>query len=306
MINTYGDLQELVGRKLFGIREDFSTDQLADIVDCIRDGLRSVYSAHPWSFFRPLETITTTTPYTTGTVTIVDGVVTLAGGTWPAWAAQGVLTVDTETYEVATRDGNSQLTLSDTSATAAALSTYSLDRYRYDLPAGFDGIEGELTYEPGASDYYPPVKIVHESEIRRRRQDEEYSDRPTLAAIVTGEFTEAAGSTRYLVFYPTPDAEYILTGRMRLLPTMPEDDADYPVGSDVLAGAIQEACLAAGERFLEEAEGVHSKRAMELLAVAVAADKDLSTPEYLGSDGSTEEIRFISRMGPITLNGTEL
>ena len=39
---------------------------------------------------------------------------TLAGGTFPAWAAVGVLKVSNEYYDVNTRDGNTQVTLEDT------------------------------------------------------------------------------------------------------------------------------------------------------------------------------------------------
>lgn len=52
-------LRERVGHYLYGIRTNFSTDQLTDIDDCIGDGLRRVYAIHNWSFLRPLEDVTT-------------------------------------------------------------------------------------------------------------------------------------------------------------------------------------------------------------------------------------------------------
>ena len=100
---------------LFGIRSSFSADQTTDIEECIRDGLHDVYSAYKWSFFRPVKYITTTAPYSTGTITIASGVVTLSGGTFPSWAAIGVLKVDSDYYDVDTRDGDTQITLEDTS-----------------------------------------------------------------------------------------------------------------------------------------------------------------------------------------------
>jgi hypothetical protein len=57
---TYARIKERVGHYLFGIREDFTVDQLSDMDDCIADGLRRVYAAHEWSFFRPIVEVTTT------------------------------------------------------------------------------------------------------------------------------------------------------------------------------------------------------------------------------------------------------
>jgi hypothetical protein len=128
MVASYSMLTDRVGHFLHGIRTGFDSDQLDNIEQCIRDGLHDVYSAHPWSFFRPIAEITTTAPYTTGTVSIVAGVVTLTGGTWPTWAATGVLKISNGYYEVDSRDSSTQITLEDTSVAAAALTTYELGR----------------------------------------------------------------------------------------------------------------------------------------------------------------------------------
>lgn len=244
MLVSYTGLKELVGRKFFGIRTGFSTDQLDDIVDCIREGLHSVYLPHQWSFLRLRKSI-----------------------------------------------------------------TMVADTYTYDLPSGFDAIEGDLTYAAGESDYYPPVKMISERELRRRRQDYEYSDRPIVAAVITEEFDADEGSMRQLVVYPTPDDAYVLTGIMRLRPTMIDNDNLYPIGGEVLARVITEACLAAGERLLEEEEGVHTKRFQELLAAAIASDKDAASPGSLGRDDAGEVMEMppvVNLIGSITLNGEEL
>lgn len=65
-------------------------------------------------------------PYGTGTVTIVSGVVTLAGGTWPASAADRRLVVNGNVYEVATRDSDTQLTLENLAVNVGAGASYSL------------------------------------------------------------------------------------------------------------------------------------------------------------------------------------
>ena len=66
MVASYSSLVERVLHYLFGIRTGASADQTSDVEDCLKDGLRRVYAAHEWSFFRPIEDVTTTPPYTTG------------------------------------------------------------------------------------------------------------------------------------------------------------------------------------------------------------------------------------------------
>ncbi len=309
MTVSYTELKERVGRGVFGIRTGFSDAQLDDINDCIREGLHSVYTAHRWSFFRPLTTITTSAPFTTGTVTVSSGVVTFTDAI-PSWAASGVLTFDDGTYQVASRDSGTQVTLEDTSVDADALTTFSLDRPEYDLPTDFDSFDTPmLTYEPEKSLGYPPIKIVHESLIRHRRQVNEYTDRPVLAAVRTVEFDSTVGSRRRIVFYPTPDAAYVLTGRMRLRPTMLDDSNPYPVGAEALADVITEACLAAGERHLDDGEGVHSKRFEQILPLAIRVDQDAASPNHLGPDrGGEERAQWPPAvlMGAVSFNGTEM
>jgi hypothetical protein len=309
MAGAYSSLLEVVGRKLFGIRTGFSAAQLDDINDCIRQGLQTVYLAHQWSFLHPLWTLATVAPYATGTVTIASGVVTLTDGVFPSWAAKGILTVGETTYAVYSRDTDAQVTLEDASITVVDDSTYSLGCPEYDLPDGFDAIEGRLTYEPEGSDLYPPVKIVHEDEIRRRRADEEYEDRPVLAALVTVPFDATVGSRRRMVFYPTPDAVYLLTAKMRLRPTMINDASPYPIGGEVLSQVIIEACLAAGERLLDDGEGVHTKQFQMVLAGAIESDKEAATPPWLGADvGDSDEVEWPPKVlvGPVTINGVEM
>jgi hypothetical protein len=305
---SYSTLLERVGQNLFGVRSGLTADQTSDVEDCISDGLRDVYTAHSWSFLRPLKQITTVEPYTTGTVTIVAGVVTLDSGTFPSWAASGVLEVDNDFYVVSTRDGNTQVTLTDTSATASAGSSYKLSRYEYDLPTGFESIEGPLTYEPGKSDFYPPVEFRHDDEVRRLLQDNPECDRPKYFSIRTVEFDPTEGSLRRIAFYPTPDDVYVLTARMNLRPVGIDSTNEYPIGAEILSQVILEACLAAAERNFDDGNGVHTKRFFELLPLAIQQDKEASTPTTLGPDRSEsysrERVPFTSQMGDVTFNGT--
>lgn len=310
MLASYPSLLERIGHHLFGIRSAFSSDQTTDIEECIKDGLNDVYTAHSWSFFRPVKEITTTAPYDTGTITIASGVVTLSDGTFPSWAAVGVLLIDNEYYDVDTRDGDTQITLEDTSVTEADASSYELGRPEYDLPTTFEAIEGDLTYEPGQSDFYPPVRQKHDGEIRRLRQDDPYHDRPVYYGIRTVEFDPTVGSRRRLSLYPTPDAAYVLKARMKLRSTMINSTNQYPVGGESLSQLIVEACLAAAERNYDDQEGRHTKRFRELLPAAIATDQEMTSPTQLGPDAprgeNADTISRSVRVGAIVLDGTTM
>jgi len=310
MVASYTTLLERVGHALFGIRTGYTADQTTDIVECISDGLERVYTSHTWSFFRPIKTITTTAPYSTGTITIASGVVTLVGGTFPSWAAYGVLKIDDDYYDVNTRDGNTQITLDDTSVTEAVAHSYELGRPEYDLPTGFECIEGDLTYEPGQSDFYPPVTQIDDGELLRLQQDDPYHDRPIHYAIRTGVFVATVGSTRRLTLHPTPDAAYVLKARMKLRPTMIDGTNLYPIGGETLTPLIVAACLAAAERNYDEQEGLQEKQYQALLPLAIAADQQMTAPTSLGPDAPSDEgIDALSRsvrIGALTLNGTTL
>lgn len=313
MLVTYDRLLKIVGRKWFGIRTGFSSAQVDDLNDIIEMGLRDVYGAYDWSFLHSRQPVTTVAPYTTGTITVSSGVVTLAGGTWPSWAAVGVLKVTISGviyyYRVSSRDSDSQITLEDTSVDVAAGTSYSLGCPEYDLPAAYDGLESKLTFEPEASDQYPPIKIVSEERIRSKRQDHEYEDRPLWAAIINKSFDADEGSKKRVVFYPTPDARYVMNAWMHLRPTMINDSNQYPLGGEVLGYAIIEACLAAGGRFLEDSGATtHEAKFEKALQEAIKRDQETSSPPWLGKDeGDEDDTEWPPVLvGAITINGVEM
>lgn len=312
-------LQERVGHYLFGIRTGFTVDQEADIQDCLNDGLRRVYSAHNWSFLRPVADVVTTAPYVTGTVTIAAGVVTLVGGTFPSWAASGVLQVNNRYYSVATRDSNTQITLNDTSATVATAASYQLARPEIPLDAAFDSVanDSNLAYYPSPDSWFPPVQWRHDSTIRQLEGNNPEFDRPVFYSVRTVTFDPTVGSRKVLALYPAPDQVYTLRVPMILRPVLLDSGNIYPIGGEVLSQVILEACLAAAEHSFEEREHVHEKRFMELIGLAIRDDQDRSSPTSLGPDAPRgERGRFgimddeyrsrEQRIGGLTFGGTSL
>lgn len=284
-------LQERVGHYLFGIRSSFSSDQQDDIDDCLQDGLRRVYSAHNWSFLRPVADVVTTAPYATGTITIASGVVTLTGGTFPSWAASGVLKVNNQYYSVATRDSNTQITLDSTSTTIATASSYQLARPEIPLDATFDSVanDSDLTYYPSPEVWYEPVKWRHDSTIRHLEGNNPEFDRPVFYSVRTVTFDPTVGSRKVLALYPAPDQVYTLRVPMILRPVLLDAVNLYPIGGELLSQVMLEACLAAAEHNFEERDHVHEKRFMEMIGMAIRDDQDRSTPTSLGPDASPGE-----------------
>jgi hypothetical protein len=100
---------------------------------------------------------------------------------------------------------------------------------------------------------------------------------------------------------------------MILRPTMIDSDNQYPVGGETLAAVITASCLAAAEHNLDDGEGIHNKRFLELLPLAIRADQEKSCPTSLGPDGSRKWSSGVSnyslraaRMGAVSLDGVDL
>jgi len=317
-ITSYQTLLERVGHYLFGIRAGFSADQAADINDCMQDGLRRVYSAHDWSFLHPVADLSTTAPYATGTITIAAGVVTLTGGTFPTWAASGVLQVKDRYYSVASRVSGTQITLDTTSATVAAAASYQLARPEIPLDAAFYGVapDSDLTYYHSPDRWYPPVKWMHDATIRQLEGNNPKFDHPVFYSVRTERFDPTVGSRKVLAMYPAPDKVYTLKVPMTLRPVLLDATNLYAIGGEALSQVILEACLASAEHNFEEREHVHEKRFMELIGLAIRDDENRSTPTSLGADVGDRGRRFgvvdyahrlrEQRIGGLTLGGGSL
>ncbi len=313
---SYESLLERIGHYLFGIRSGFSVDQKSDIIDCMNDGIKRVYAAHAWSFLRPIADVVTTAPYATGTIVIASGVVTLTGGTFPSWAASGVLKVANRYYSVASRGSSTQITLDDTSVTISDASIYQLARPEIPLEAAFDSVsnDSDLTYYPSAESWYPPVKWRHDASIRHLEGNDPQFDRPMFYSVRTVTFDPTVGSRKVLALYPAPDKAYTLRVPMILRPVLVDEVNLYAIGAEVLSQVILEACLAAAEHNFEEREHVHEKRFLELIGLAIRDDQDRSSPTSLGADNPrSERSRFgmldysyrlrEQRIGGLTLDG---
>lgn len=106
--------------------------------EAVDDALEYLSLQKQWPFYHQDGQVTVNAAYETGTIAITNGAttVTLTGGTFPTWAASGLLYVDGQSYRISSRDSSTQLTLA-TAWNQASVSgeSYVLAQHSYSLPS---------------------------------------------------------------------------------------------------------------------------------------------------------------------------
>lgn len=276
---TYGELKANIAMILGISRDsaDWSTETAADVDRIIRAGRRRFVSAHDWDFLKEYHDFQVEAPYSTGTITIAAGVVTLTGGTFPTSAANQMLSVAGKLYRINTRDSNTQVTLQDTSVAVTAATTYAVYVIRYALPATFSEFIDPPTVEGGHVSELRETLVLPEYEIRRLLSvDSVYTARPQLFSVFHSQDADDYGiPTYYLELYPLPDKAYTVRSLVRVN----IDDATGASDGDTIchptfSAALQAATLAQAEvLYNNNAQGPQAIEAAQLLAEAINKDK---------------------------------
>lgn len=248
---------------------------------------------HVWSFLTPTYTLTTDAPYATGTVTASSGVVTLTGGIWPSWAAEGEVefggSVDGP-YEISTRDSDTQITLVDTDVDIASAVSFAISRYKYDLPSNYGGKFGPLTFRTADLAYrIKEVEFIGYEDMRVKRQnwttDRTY---PRLCCEALqrvqreGALNTALSElqTRELWLYPNPDAVYFMSMRYMINPqTLDSDDI---LGAELYPLAVQTLVMAEAERSKDHPTPKYQEQAHRALMQAIRSDRTRYAPDTSG------------------------
>lgn len=315
---TFNQLADEVGAVLNLGRDHtaFSAAQAADVAAIINRALRQFYyptplpgerSGYSWSFLHPVTTITTTVPYSTGTVGVALGVVTLASGTFPSWAAGQEITISGTTYTVNTRDSNTQVTLTDLTVTVTAGTSYALAQVAYDAPADFGGIRGNMTYATNVTDSSPLVKVDEYTIRNYRAFPDANAYKPRMFAVRTKAFV-TTGQRYELLFYPTPDAAYTLTYAYDAY-TGAITTTQYPLGGMAHAETILASCLDIAAQYLKSNE--QSDRAVKLsisnrnlfldrLAASISQDRGSMVPDHLGPNLDRSDGRHWSKQDQLS------
>lgn len=179
--------------------------------------------------------------------------------------------------------------------------------YEYDLPEDYAFIDGPLTYDPGSSVMYPPVRVVSEHQVRSQHQQYQYSARPEIAGIRVKPDVDGCGTRWQIVMWPTPDGAYSLHYRYRTNPGLLSSGIAKPVGGMPHAQTIIESCLLSADEML----GVKSDRYLKYLELArasVSHDRTANSPDSLGcshdrSDGADGDDWRENQASVVTING---
>lgn len=263
---------------------------------CVDIGCRWVYEpdllpneaqVHMWSFMQPkLTSFDINAPYGTGTVTVVAGVVTGSGTTFPSWAASAEIVIGDVSYSVSTRDSATQLTLDDTSVTAAAGSTYTLLQIDYVLPDLFGGFRGDLYIDQSPSSIGQVVQRADKQELLGYQKSglADFTAQPERYAVFTQDQTGAAGQRWLMTLWPIADAAYTLSGFYTINPYQLTSALPYPMGGLPLSECLREAVLGAVEIEFMGAAGIHVQMFQRRLQAAISYDRQMSNPGIIGQN----------------------
>lgn len=289
---TYTELRRWIGREIGASRSsaDWSAITTSDAGDILKIGLHDYYwpklpggGTHVWSWLKPkLANLELHGPYTTGTVSVTTGTVTGSGTTFPSWAAQGDIYIQGGYWStVATRGGDTTLTLDDTSITGLSGKTYTLVHREYTLEDDFGGLTEPFTYRPDQSQW-TTIETVNEAMIRSNDAYPTVRGLPRRAAITAGVPSASVNSKSTAIFDPPPDQTYQLWYRYLVIPPMLDGSSFvYAHGGPQYMAALVACCLDVALRTLYNDWSKHAA-AQEALAAAIELDKKTNRPDTLG------------------------
>ncbi len=297
----------------------WSASELAMINRDVKAGLRQFYAPpklpaqtrpHRWSFLRPVETLITVAPYSTGTIEVVvtDATVTLTDGVFPPWAASGEIVIDGVAYDVATRTDDTHIELTTAWAGASAADkAYVLQRYAYDLPDAFASTDGDMMFEE-SSGIFHTVPVIGEGRIREYRQQVSSPGEPIYAAVRPKKHigTETTGQRWELLLHPVADKAYTLSYQCRLNPESLNEsapDTTYPPGGMMHAQTIIASCLAAAEMRFKGSKGPQWEDFLIKLESSIAIDLEQAPPSVGANTIRGRSMPSSSRVTRVTVNG---
>lgn len=238
---------------------------------------------HGWSFLKPRGTLTLNAPYSTGTVAITAGVVTLTGGTFPSWAASGDMWVDDNRYPVNTRGGNTQVTLVDTSVTISSGASYQLIQHAYDLPSDFTRMQSNaLTFRRDQT-ASGTIQLVHPGDLMRADRDGSEGT-PTIAAVTPVAPTATEDARWQLQFAdPIPNQAFAVEFDYEASPPLLDGTGVkiYPYGGPAFSRMYVASYVDMAFQTVRDSMEMHGAF-LEALRQAVMYDRAAHVPHTLG------------------------
>ncbi len=277
LTNSLQYLRTRVCAEIYGGDADYdarSATEQGYVDRIIDDGLKRFYSAHAWQFLDVTDVLALSAPRSTGTVTIVAGVVTLAGSTFPSTAASWTLLIGGTDYTVASYDSATQITLDDTSAAAVAGTAYVLHRDDYDLPDDFSAFASDkLTYDH-SNNAFSDVRLVSDQRIREWRAASATIsfNHPQYAAWRSVRNDATAGTRFQICFWPAVNAAARLTYKYRARPTTLSTTLKYAWGASDHSETLRCVVLAEAQVQRDGQPGPYERRYEEQIAMSIAQD----------------------------------
>jgi len=159
--------------------------------------------------------------------------------------------------------------------------TLTVDEDTYALPSGITGIVGNLHY-PKDSGLASIAFDVGQQRIEEAQQFYGNEGYPTLGTLLSTKVDDAL--VQKLLVYPTPQVEVVITFKGIIDVDETIVDAESPAGMELYSGVISQSCLAAAELYVDDDDGKHEKRFVEMLKGAIDRDRRLK-PSLLGYAG---------------------
>jgi len=156
------------------------------------------------------------------------------------------------------------------------------DDFDYTLPSDFGSLVGRFTY--AASDGFGPIGNTSEQIVRELRQYSSASGRPSMCAIRWRAQTSGLNQLQEALFYPIPDAVYVLSYKYAVLAGRLQKTNPYPLGGPRVSQLLIEACKAIGESVKDGTgtQGPQWNVFRENLLAAIQMDKGTNQSPTVG------------------------
>ena len=145
------------------------------------------------------------------------------------------------------------------------------DTTTVDLPDDCGSIQGGLYYPE--DEYNDMVNVVSRHQIRKLRSENDQSGLPQFAAIREKTSDGSDGQRKELVFWPTPDAVYVLTYQYEAFPSKLSQSNPYALGGMKHSELLEASCISVAEERANDARGVQWDVFIRLLATAIEQDR---------------------------------
>lgn len=193
----------------------------------IDEAYYQICNARLWHYYMTVGRINTVASYDTGTVAYTHSTrtVTLTGGTFPSWAAQGVIQIDGIEYQVTERTSGSAIILSVNSNPGANVSSgtaYTIYRDTYTLPVDFTSMGTLFDVANGSI-----LTKLEVNEWNLMRRNQLTADLPRYYCITQDPDYQGVLALR---LNPPPDAIYVLDYPYRRKPRQLQV-ANYSTGT---------------------------------------------------------------------------